>query len=360
MRILSRHFLTSYLVLYFAILFAANLIIAVVEIMLNFDDVLEYREGFWGVATYIFLRLPSYYLPYVVPAASFGAAFLCLGLPARAQEMVAIKAGGISPHRVATPVLAAAASLSLVMLVVNETIVLDAVKEFHSLDRASDSEALFQSRGSFWYHKGNFLYNVEGADRASRTLQGVSVYEHNRKGRLIHSIQAESARISADDRWHLQNAIIRRFDPSDPAAPPATERVSETVVVVGEQRGLALLNADATILPLLRLREYIRALAREGRAATRYRALFHSRLAEPLTVFLFALLAIPIGLAVEQSRSVAVAALHGVTIVAIFYGVLTTTAIMAAGGVAAAIPSPWILLALFGGYGAWRFARAPS
>ncbi len=360
MRILSRYFLTSYLVLYFAILFAANLIIAIVELMLNFDDVLKYREGIWGIATYMFLRLPSYYLPYLVPVASFGAAFLCLGMPARAQEMIAIKAGGISPHRVAIPVLVAAAVLSLGTLVVNETIVLDAVKEFDNLDRESDGDALFQSRGSFWYHKGDILYNVEGADRASRTLQGVSVYERDREGHLVYSIQAESARISADDRWQLQNATIRRFDPSDPTAAPATEWVADTVLAVGEQRGLALLNADASVLPLLRLREYIRALAHEGRTATRYRALFHSRLAEPLTVLLFALLAIPIGLAVEQSRSLAVAALQGVAMVGIFYGVLTTTAIMAASGLAGAIPSPWILLALFGGYGAWRFARAPS
>lgn len=360
MRILSRYFLASYLALYIAILFAANLIIAIVELMLNFDDVLKYREGLWGVATYMFLRLPSYYLPYLVPVASFGAAFLCLGLPARGQEMVAIKAGGISPHRVAVPVLAAAAALSLATLVVNETIVLDAVREFHDLDRESDSEALFQSRGSFWYHKGNILYNVEGADRASRTLLGVSVYERDREGRLVHSIQAESAQISADDQWRLQNATIRRFDPDDPAAAPATERVAETVVAGGEQRGLALLNADASVLPLVRLHEYIGAMAREGRAATRYRALFHSRLAEPLTVLLFALLAIPIGLAVEQSRSLAVAALHGVAVVGVFYGALTTTAIMAASGVAAAIPSPWILLGLFGGYGAWRLARTPS
>ena len=120
------------------------------------------------------------------------------------------------------------------------------------------------------------------------------------------------------------------------------------------------MNADASVLSLLRLHEYIGAMAREGRSATRYRALFHSRLAEPLTVLLFALLAIPIGLAVEQSRSLAVAALHGVAIVGVFYGALTTTAIMAASGFAAAIPSPWILLGLFGGYGAWRLARAPS
>ncbi|HEY5659111.1 MAG TPA: LptF/LptG family permease [Myxococcota bacterium] len=360
MRILSRYFLASYLALYCAILFAANLIIIVVEIMLNFDDIMKYREGVWGVATYMFLRLPSYYLPYLVPAASFGAAFLCLGLPARTQELIAIKAGGISPQRVAVPVLAAAACLSVVALVVNETIVLDAVKEFESLDRETDSEALFQSRGSFWYRQGNSLYNVEGADRTSRTLQGISVYERNRQGHLVQSIEAETARIAADDHWYLHNATIRRFDPTDPAAAPQTESVAETVIRVGEQRGLALLNADATVLPLVRLHEYIRTLAEDGRTATRYRAMFHSRLAEPLTVLLFALLAIPIGLAVERSRSLAVAALQGIAVVGIFYGVQTTTAIVAASGVSAAILGPWVLLAVFGGYGAWRFARTPS
>jgi lipopolysaccharide export system permease protein len=359
-RILSRYFLTNYLTFYFAILLASNLVIVVVEMMLNFDEILEYRAGIWGVATYLFLRLPSYYLPYLIPVASFGAAFFALGLPARAQELVAIKAGGVSPHRVAVPVLAAAASLSIVTLAINETIVLDAVKEFHRLDQTSAGGDLFQSRASFWYHRGDFLYNVDTADRATRTLHGVSVYERDRAGRLIRSIEAEQAQISSDHRWHLSDATIRRFDPGNPEAAPDTMRVEETVLTVGDARSIALLGADATTLPLLRLHEYIDAMAREGRNATRYRALFHARVAEPVTVLLFALLAIPLALAVEQTRSLAVAGLQGIAIVGLYYGAHTTASMVAAGGIAAAVLSPWILLTLFGGYGAWRFARAPS
>ena len=98
MRILSRHFLASYLTFYLAILIASLLVIGVIEMALNFDDALEFSEGLSGIGTYLFLRLPSYYLPYLIPVSSFGAAFLCLGLPARTQEVVAIKAGGIAPN----------------------------------------------------------------------------------------------------------------------------------------------------------------------------------------------------------------------------------------------------------------------
>ena len=65
--------------------------------MVKFDHVIDYGEGLSGVATYLFLRLPSYYLPYLLPVGSFGAAFLCLGLPARAFEILAAKTSGIAP-----------------------------------------------------------------------------------------------------------------------------------------------------------------------------------------------------------------------------------------------------------------------
>jgi len=356
-RILSRYFLTTYFAFYVAILIASNLIIVVVELMLNFDSALEYRGNFRGIATYLFLRLPSYYLPYLMPVASFGAAFFCFGLPARARELIAVKTGGISPYRVITPVLLAAAFVSTLTLVVNETIVLDATKEFHRIDKTSETTDLFQARGSFWYQRGNFFYNVESADRVSRTLHGVSVYERNIAGRLIRSIEAESAHIEQDHGWNLHHAIIRHFDPDDPAGAPRTEQVTEIVLAVGDTRDLALLGADPTTLSLVRLVDYIAALSREGRNTTRYRAVLHARLAEPVTVLLFALLAIPIALSVERTRSLAVAGLRGIAIVGVFYAAATTVAMVAAVGISAAVLGPWILLTSFAGYGAWRFAH---
>ena len=112
MRILSRHFLASYLKL-FAVIFVSSMIaITVIEMMLNFESVLEYRNGRMGFATYFLLRIPSFYFRDLVPIACFAAAFCCIGLPARSHEVTAIKSGGISPPRIVMPLLFAAAALS--------------------------------------------------------------------------------------------------------------------------------------------------------------------------------------------------------------------------------------------------------
>ena len=360
MRILSRQFLASYLSLYLGILVASLLVIGVIEMMLNFDNAMEFSEGLWGIGTYLFLRLPSYYLPYLIPVASFAAAFFCLGLPARTQEIVAIKAGGISPQRVCLPVLVAAAVITLLTLVMNETIVRESTNRFKREKHGRSEGELFPVSGAFWYHRGPYLYNVQEADSATRTLRGVRVYERTPDGRLLRSITAVSAQISEDHRWQLSDAVFRTFQPDAPEAPPEVRREAHAVLEVASERELALLDANASTLSLPRLLEYIEAMRGDGRSVTRYRALFHSRLAEPLSVIVFALLAIPLGMAVERSRSLATAAVQGVALICVFYTLQTAAAMGAAGGVEAAVPAPWILLGGFATWGAWRFARVPA
>jgi LPS export ABC transporter permease LptG len=359
-RILSRHLLASYLGFYAAILVAALLVIAIIEMMVNLDRALEFERGALGVATYLLLRLPSYYLPYLLPAASFAAAFLAIGLPARAQEMVAAKAGGIPPQRVAVPVLLAASALSLVALVLFETLVRDSGAAFERAREGDASATLFRNEGSFWYHHGRVLYNVREADRETRTLHDVRVYERDDAGRLRRAIHAETARIDPQQRWELQHATFRTFDTEDPSAAPRVERFDSALLDVASERELALLDADARTLPLPELAAYIAAMDRSGRDPTRYRALFHARLAEPASVLIFALLAVPLGFAVERTRSLAVAGLQGIAWVAAFYGVQATTAILGAGGVTAAVTAPWLVLGGFGGFGAWRLMRTPA
>lgn len=357
MRILSRYFLVSYLTLFSVILGATLLVIAVVEVLLHFDDVLEYRDGFAGVATYVLVRIPSYYLRALIPVSSFAAAFLCVGLAARGREVMALKAGGISPHRVLLPLLAASLLLSGVTLLVNETAVLGAARTLARFDRGDDGISF--RRGSFWYHRGNVIYNVGDADRESRTLSGVRVYELSPQGRLVRSIRADSAEIQDGPRWRLLDATVRTFDPDSPSAPPRVERARESILEVAEPGDAALLEADASTLSLPDLRAYIRARADEGHDVERPRTMLHVRMTEPLGVALFALLAIPIGLGVERSRSLARQALLGLGVVALFYALRTAGATVAAGGAIPPAAAPWLLFVGFAGFGAFRLATIP-
>jgi lipopolysaccharide export system permease protein len=356
-RILSRYFLASYLNLFSGILAASLVVAVIVEMLLHFEEMMSQGESFGGVASYLFVRVPFYYLGYLIPVSSFAAAFLCLGLPARWSEITAVKAGGISPRRIALPVLLAAAVLSAAALLVNETLVLSATREWHRT-RSPGREITYR-QGSFWYHRGDEIYNVLEADRDTRTLHGVRVFQLTPEGRLLRSIYADRVRIEGEN-WHFLDATFRSFDPHDPAAPPTLERSAETVIAVARERDLALIDASATTLSLSELSEFIDARSRAGRNTERYRGLLHARLAEPLGVFVFALLAIPIGIGVDRHRNIAVAALHGITVVGIFYTLKTVTSILAAGGMTSAVISHWMLITLFAGFGAWRLARTPS
>jgi lipopolysaccharide export system permease protein len=352
-RILPRYFVRGYLTYYAAILAVSILVIAIVEMMVNFGRVIDYGHGIAGVASYLFLRVPSYYLPYLLPVGSFGAAFLCLGLPARALEILAAKTSGIAPARLAAPVIAASCAFSLLGLVLNETVVLDAAKRFEG---GEDGGELFQSRGEFWYQRGHTLLNVQGADRDTQTLRGVAIFERDEHGRLRRRIEADVARIEPDHRWRLENARFREFPADAPEAAPRTEVRAVAWFELGGG-DLALLGADPRNLSLVRLREYIRAIDREGRDTTRYRSLWHARLADPLSVILFAVLGAPLGFSVERTRTLGAAAIQGVGLVGVYYALQTAASVVGTSGFPAAVIAPWLVLGGFAGLGAWRFAR---
>jgi lipopolysaccharide export system permease protein len=354
-RIISRHFLASYLRLFCIVLLGSLATIVIIEMLLKFDDVVESGSA-TGIAAYFLLRIPSEYLRDTIPVASFVAAFLCIGGPARAREIVALKAGGISPRRLALPVMLASLVLSLAALAVNETLVLATERSVARRDRAEDGVAFRQ--GSFWYHRGDVVYNIQDADGDAHTLHGVSVFRLNPAGRLLESLHADQVSVE-QDAWQVHGALRRSFDPAHPEDPPRAERVSGALVDLGGARDLALLDAGIEQLSIPELREYIRLRAADGRDPVAARGRLHRRIADPLSVSLFAWLALPIGFGVERTRSLAVSGLAAIAWAGVFYTLRTGASMLAVSGVAAAALAPWALFALFAVLGAWRFSRVP-
>ena len=357
MRILSRYYLTSYLSLFVSILFASMIVIVIIELLLNFEQIMEDHAGFADLATYLFLRLPSYYFRDLIPVTSFAAVFFCLGLAARRHELTAVKTGGISPHRMVVPILAAATVLSGAMLIVSETVVLSATRALIRLE--NPGEEIAYRRGSFWYHRGDTIYSVREADRNLKTLRGVRIFETSPVGRLLQSTQSEFVQVDESNRWHLRDATVRKFDPSNPASPAIVERRTETVVDVAAEHDLARLDARAKTLSLSELHAYIRARSVEGRDVEIFRGMMSARLAEPLTVIVFAMVAIPLGLSVERHRSLATAAVVGIAILGAFYTTRTAATMLSAAALTPATQTPWFVIAGFGGFAAFRLARIP-
>lgn len=355
MRILSRYFVTRFLILFVAILLASMLAVAIVEMLLNFEDVLRVGKGRADIFTYLLLRIPSYYLRELVPISSFAAAFATVGLAAHWLESTAAKAGGVSPYSFIFPILAAAGVLSLVTFAVNETLVIHATQQWEQLERGDAGIVDFR-RGSFWYHSGHTIYNIKEANREARTLRGVRIYNRDGRGRLLSSLHADSVQIEDSHHWFFEQATVYQFDPDFPAAPTRVEHHLNLRQSIADESEAALMAADADTLTLRTLLEYIDAHPSPERVR-RLRADLHERLAEPFVTLLFALLAIPIGLRAEDSKTLAMPAVYGIVTVAAFYLIRGTTATLAGEGVLPATLAPWSLLGIFSLWGGWTLLR---
>ena len=85
----------------------------------------------------------------------------------------------------------------------------------------------------------------------------------------------------------------------------------------------------------------------------------HTRLTDPASVLLFTLLALPLGLRVEQTRSLSLPACYGVVVIAAFYALHTTGTTLANEGIAPAALALWATPILFTFGGFWALYRVP-
>jgi lipopolysaccharide export system permease protein len=194
----------------------------------------------------------------------------------------------------------------------------------------------------------------------------VRLYRRDDLGRPELSIEADLVTISADGIWHFEQASVRRFQPDLPEAAPEVQIGVDLPLAISDQSDAILLDADAGALPLQRLREYI--AANSGRSypgseasLLRLRRLLHERLAAPVTVLVFGLLAVPLGLRPENARSLGPAAVRAVTTLVGFFLLRSLAASLTGVGLLPPVVASWAVLsgfALWGGLGLLQATRS--
>jgi len=355
---LWRHYSVKFLRSFAGSLVILALIVLVVDMLLNLSDLLEAEKSAGAALKLFLMRTGANYLTYLIPVAAFTGAFVSLASAARAHEVVAIKAGGISPIVAFLPILVLSVGLAAGAFALNETVGVRAAAQL--AERAGfSSEAITLRGGAIWVHAGRLIYSATDTDPSDEWIHQVQVFERDEEGLLTRVIHAEAARRISATEWEFEGAMIRSFTPGRGPDPPRVERVRRTRLELESPRNLRLDPKELASLGLPTLFDYVGAVLSAGGNPGPARSALHSRLTVPFLVILFALLAVPLALSVEQSRSLARPALQGVAVLFVFllareYGqglVVHTNR--------AAAVVPWAIIALFFLWGTYRLRRVP-
>ena len=305
MRTLTRHLLSQQLWLFAGALVVFFAIGAVAEILGHLGEIVDRRPGFGGALRALALRVSARYAGDAVPAASFAAVFLCLGLAGRRGELQGLHSCGLASRQLSVPLLVTAGALSWATLLIDQTWLLDAPRALSDPPPAATTRS---GGGPIWYHSGQTIYNAARRD-ADGSLRDLAIFELDDRGRVVAATHVGVVPSDAQD-WELVSAVRTRFDPADPLW-SATDEVGAVALP---------LHAASSMTGAPGLTASIARGPQAGAQAHSQRVARHSHLAQAASVLVCALLALPLALGIGPGASLARPALVGAALLSVYLG----------------------------------------
>jgi LPS export ABC transporter permease LptF/LPS export ABC transporter permease LptG len=319
------------------------------------SDILRNQISMIIVGEYLLNVIP-YFIYSVMPFTILLAVLITLGLMHRANEVIAIKASGISIYRIVVPVLVAASFLAAGLFFFDQFYLPHANQRQDALRNVIKGKPAqtYLNPGRKWIfgqHSTIFYYQVFDSDR--NQFGNLAVFQFNPTTfELTNRIYADRAHWDEQlKKWICTQGWQRKFRGA--AIDDYTTYDVSTFASLTEAPDYFKKEVkQSSEMNYEELRRYIRELQGSGFDVVRFKVQLQKKLAFPVIAFVMAVLAIPFALSAGKRGAVAgVAVAVGIAVV---YSV--TSGLFEAMGNISQLPpilaawSPDLIFALIGGY----------
>jgi LPS export ABC transporter permease LptG/LPS export ABC transporter permease LptF len=286
-------FLFYFLILVFAL-------VTLIEIFTFFEllgDMVKNDIGFSTMMDYLWHLAPSL-IYQITPFGTLVASLTCFGLLTKYNEVTAFKAGGVSVHRLAAPVLVASFVISILLFGFDQFYIPEANRRQEMLRAEIKKKpvATYLRPDRQWvFGSGSRVYNFLHLDPATHVMTKVNVYELDpRTYRVVHQISADRARWEDNlHQWvfenglsqdtHGANGTYKEFFNSTASFPELTETPSW---FVKEEKEYKEMNFQE-------LKRYIAELQASGLDTASLQVQLYKKFAVPLFALIMAILSVP-------------------------------------------------------------------
>jgi len=355
--IIDRYLIREYLIYLGYGLLVGAVLFAVVDIFQTLDRFLRLKPPLHLILERLLYRVPAELyrgLPIVILVATI---FLFLSL-ARAHELTALKAAGVSLYRVSRPVLLLAVGVSAASVLFQESLlpVLNAkASEVDRIKIRGEAPRHLQRRNQIWYRSADTrFFRMELLDPAGQAMDGLTVLEIERDYRLVSRLDARHARWTSAG-WEFRDGVVREFGGVDQVQ---TLPFRLTTIELPERmENFIEIQKSTEMMNFLELRAYLARLQESGHQVGKYFVKLYEKLTFPLVHAVLALVAIPLTLA--SPRSGRLIGIGLAIVIAMAYWLVHSLALsFAKADMLPPLLAAWTANIIFAGLGLSLFLRA--
>ena len=295
--LIDGYILNNFLFYFFVLIFSLVVLIEVFTFFELLGDMVKNDIPMSTMLDYLWHLAPKLIYD-ITPIGTLVASLICFGILTKYNEVTAFKAGGVSVHRLAAPVLAMSLGVSGLLFAFDHYYIPEANRRQERLRAEIKKKpvATYLRPDRQWvYGQGSRIYNYGFLDPKKSVMTRVNVYELNAKNfQLVHQISAQQA--AWDNKaqtWDFQNGVsqeagpkfdnYRQFLTGSAAFPELNEPPSW---FVKEEKEYKEMNFEE-------LGRYINELKDSGVETTPLRVQYYKKFAVPLFAFIMAVLSIP-------------------------------------------------------------------
>lgn len=299
MRLLDRYIARGFLlgVLPVALLLAG--LFSFLALTEQLDDVGKGSFTSWSALKVVALTLPRQLLD-ILPVITLLGTLTGLGAMANYREIVAARAAGLSPTRIARPVGAAALLLVVVAFAAQTYGIPQWERRALQLRTQVTQTDLDDADYDFWTRTGGRLLRV-GEVSMGRIPTDIEIYQLDDQDRVIGLIRAERADVGKGDEWLLHNVTESVVGTNSATTTVESQRRWRSFL--SEQQLKNLIQPAGTLSPPDLLR-YIRSLKDNRLNSHQFRLAFWQMVSLPIGIVAMALLGIPFVMGSLRSVSI--------------------------------------------------------
>lgn len=328
-------------------------LLQLLDLLSSAEDVMVWHGGSSAaLLRHVLLRLPDLAAA-ALPFSVLVAALMVLAKLANNNEVLALKAAGVSYYGLLAAFLPAAVLVAGAYFLLSDQLAPAFSREFAAWNaearlRTQAPPRDGEERGN-WIRDGDTRVRVDAIADDGRRLLGVTLFICDEAGIEVRQVSAREARY-AEERWTLFDA--EQLEIGGAPGGDTTRAASlawDTSLAPGQ---FADLWAPATTLGLTELMGFAAHPEQGNRPANVYETWMHKRLATPFTVFLMILLSAPVAQGFQRQRSLGLELAVGMGLGFLFF---VTDGLLLALGEAGALPpalaawAPMVLFASIGG-----------